>query len=214
MAKTKKYFVEQVVEDEEEVKKEQADTNEGGILKKDMAEPAVVSKVDAPASDAEPTEPLDKAKALTEEVNDNSDVLNQVMAKLEGIEARLSKLEAEESTEMEEANDEPEIDPTKPKVMEEDAVGFEGDNPSGPSYGAKSDVDGGLLNKDISQDSTNKTEEESEEAIPKEPLNNVQKLNESLLGRRVVIGSVSTLKEDGATIEQMMKEYAKNVGRY
>ena len=226
----KKYLVEQVEEEEkkkkeeekEEPKKEQLirkkEQENSGIPQKDL-DPALTKKVEEPSvqsgqSMVIPTDPLTSAKKLTEQMplqaepaGGNAEIialLQQILAKISGGSAQGMAPEEEE----------PQLTPS----LETVAVGFEGDTPSGPSLGKKTDIDGGLPEKDTDKALDKKVEEPSTQSgqsmvIPKEPLSSVKQLSENLSGRKVLIGGKSSMIKETVSVEKLMKEYAGNNGR-
>ena len=215
----KKYLVEQFDEEEEKPKvaKEQGD---GGLQAKDV-DAAMTKKAEEPSeqsgqSDVIPNEPLEKAKALTEGVDDSSDKISKLEATVKDLSTKLEQLMADKDATKKEAMDteeEPKIDKEEPKA--ENAIGFEGDTPSGPSLGSKSDIDGGLQKKAVDPQATAKAENPSTQSgqdmvIPTEPLEDVKKLNERLSGRRTMVGSYQTKGfTEAQEVENVMKEYAR-----
>jgi len=198
----KRYYVEQVEEDENKMK-EQAETNAGGILQKDEAT-EVVAKVEQPVKDVEPKEPLEKAKALTEEVGSPSDeVLQQILSKLNDLDARIAGLETAKTDGVQDQGEEP-------KILEEEAIGFEGDTPSGPSLGAKADTsNGGLLDKSEDEAIKPKVEEPVKKVEPTDPLENAEKLTERI-GRRTFVNSAARESVSASVlIQNAMKEYTR-----
>jgi len=210
---SKKYFVEQIEDEEEEpkekTKKVAKEQKDSGIQDKDQ-DKQLEPKVKEPSTQSGqskviPKEPLEKAKALTEQIPSTpvpEEGNNEILNLLQSIDAKLTQL-IEAQT------------PTVPstETMKEDAIGYEGETPSGPSLGAKTDLGGGGIKvKDKDSALTPKVEEPSVQSgqskvIPDEPLENVKKLTESLSGRKIPLGTSSDMFREKASIESIIKDY-------
>ena len=195
MAK-KRYYIEQVDEEEKkkEPMKEQAEDNKSGILSKDV-DASTTSKSEQPVNTAVPKEPLDKAKALTEEagVADNSDVLNQILTALTDLKAEIASMKASS---------------IGPKT--EEAVGFEGDTPSGPSY--SNPEEGGVQNDEEDTTLKGKVADPVEKAIPDEDLEKVNQLTEKVGKRKTIIDSrIRENMNPMMGFKEALKNYANKI---
>lgn len=177
--------------------------NDSGYEDKDV-DSVTTAKAQKVADEITPKgKPLDAVKALTEQVED--DAIDELISLIKDLTAKVDGLIAEKKETF--AEEKPE-EVVVEEPLTEEAIGYEGDTPSGVSLGKKTDIDGGIMKKDVNQTSTAKAEEPIEKAIPKEEPKNV--LNENLSGRKIFKGSNNTEKIDNfSDVIKTMREYAR-----